>query len=382
MQQRIEDIVNGLLEKMRAHGLSDSTVNQYQRGFCKRIMRYCHEHGDGCYSSSVLDAFLSSVKKQLKEGEIQLHHYQTTERTVRYLKDYAESGNVNFAIVVNTRKYNPNKKHLNLIEQILKETDLQEKFKNRLHCCMRHFFVFVESLGINDYEITGDMIRRFINEASKTNAGSMNYIIYSINLITKNLKRNKIADMQSDFHYFMPKSTPIRLILPYTQEEINRILQAIKSDSISAKRNRAIILLAFNTGLRGIDIVNLQLSDIDWKTGVVRVVQSKTKYPVTIPICGMVMNAIADYILEERPACDEKSVFLKAVSPHAPLKGTSSLDSILEKLCRKAGVEKKPYRSFHSLRRSFATELSVAEVPLTSISQMLGHQSIDSDRPF
>jgi integrase len=247
---------------------------------------------------------------------------------------------------------------------------------------MRHFFVFVESLGINDYEITGDMIRRFINEASKTNAGSMNYIIYSINLITKNLKRNKIADMQSDFHYFMPKSKPIRLILPYTQEEINRILQAIKSDSISAKRNRAIILLAFNTGLRGIDIVNLQLSDINWKTGVVRVVQSKTKYPVTIPICGMVMNAIADYILEERPACDEKSVFLKAVSPHAPLKGTSSLDSILEKLCRKAGVEKKPYRSFHSLRRSFATELSVAEVPLTSISQMLGHQSIDSDRPY
>ena len=45
-------------------------------------------------------------------------------------------------------------------------------------------------------------------------------------------------------------------------------------------------------------------------------------------------------------------------------------------------VSKMPYRSFHSIRRAFATELSIAEVPLTSVSQMLGHLSIDSDRPY
>ena len=39
-------------------------------------------------------------------------------------------------------------------------------------------------------------------------------------------------------------------------------------------------------------------------------------------------------------------------------------------------------RAFHSLRRSFATELSVAGVPLETISQLLGHRRIDEDKPY
>jgi hypothetical protein len=58
------------------------------------------------------------------------------------------------------------------------------------------------------------------------------------------------------------------------------------------------------------------------------------------------------------------------------------LDGIIEKYSATAGVEKKPYRSFHSLRRSFATELSAAGVPLPTISQMLGHKSMDEARPY
>jgi integrase len=160
------------------------------------------------------------------------------------------------------------------------------------------------------------------------------------------------------------------------------MIQAINPDAITAKRNKALLLTAFNTGLRGIDIVKMKLRDIDWKKGEIRIVQSKTQNPLTLPINGTVMNAIADYILRERPDCSSSEVFIRAVSPHVPLKGTSALDGIVESLCRKAGVGKKPYRSFHSIRRAFATELSMAEVPLTSVSQMLGHQSIDSDRPY
>lgn len=39
-------------------------------------------------------------------------------------------------------------------------------------------------------------------------------------------------------------------------------------------------------------------------------------------------------------------------------------------------------RAFHSLRRSFATELSLSEVPLPIISQMLGHKNINDDKPY
>ena len=53
---------------------------------------------------------------------------------------------------------------------------------------------------------------------------------------------------------------------------------------------------------------------------------------------------------------------------------------MIDKYCRLASVEKIDYRSFHSLRRAFGTELTMAEVPVTSISQMLGHSDMSADK--
>ncbi len=382
MQQRIEDVITGMLKEMKDYGLTDSTVNQYSRGFCKRIAQYCHHYGGGYYSEALLDEFLSVAEKKLSNHEIQHRHYNATKRTIRCLKEYAKGGEIDFSMHTNSRKYRPDNGHLDIIKHALDETSLQEGFKYKIDCCMRHFFAFIESLGLQDSEITDGTIRTFICKVSDTNAGSMGYIIYTVNLIAQYLRRNGLADIQEDFHCFIPKTAPVRLIAPYSQDEILCILNAVAPDSISAKRDRAILLLTFNTGFRGIDIRNLLLSDINWKKREVRIIQSKTKYPVTIPLSGTCMNALADYILEERPETSERFVFVRALSPHTPFRGTSALDGAIEGLCLKAGIVKKPYRSFHSLRRALATELSLAEVPLTSVSQMLGHQSIDSDVPY
>lgn len=382
MQQSIEEIVDGTMQKMRVYGLSESTVQQYYRGFFKGIIQYCHVHGDGSYTRNLLDILLQDAEKRLKDGLIRQHHYRSIIRTIHYLNSYAGTGEVDFKKLVQGKKYIPFKTHLELIDQILEGTGLNVNFKYKLHCNMRHFFCFIEALGIEITHLTDGGVREFIHEAAKTNRGSMEYITYSVNLICRYLKDNRLANLSGDFHYLVPKANPVRLISPYTQDEISRMIQAIDPSTITAKRDKALLLTAFNTGLRGIDIVRLKLTDIDWKKGEIRIVQSKTQNPLTIPLNGTVMNAVADYILGERPNCNFCEVFVRAISPRVPLKGTSALDGIVEKLCLKSGVVKKPYRSFHSIRRAFATELSIAEVPLTTVSQMLGHKSIDSDRPY
>ena len=53
-----------------------------------------------------------------------------------------------------------------------------------------------------------------------------------------------------------------------------------------------------------------------------------------------------------------------------------------DKYFNAANVEKIPGRAFHSLRRTFATELSEAGVSLETISQMLGHKNIEEDKPY
>ena len=59
-----------------------------------------------------------------------------------------------------------------------------------------------------------------------------------------------------------------------------------------------------------------------------------------------------------------------------------TFSSLCDKYFNAANVDKIPGRSFHSLRRSFATELSEAGVTIETISQMPGHKNIEEDRPY
>ena len=144
-------------------------------------------------------------------------------------------------------------------------------------------------------------------------------------------------------------------------------------------RDLAIVLLAYDTGLRWCDIKDMKFEDIDWKNGLVSIMQKKTKKPVTLPLSGKTMNAIADYILKERPKSDFREVFLTKKGLPKPLKRGFR---ILEKASRESGVDIIKRRKFHSLRRTYATEMSGADIPLETISQMLGHKSVKEDKPY
>jgi site-specific recombinase XerD len=93
------------------------------------------------------------------------------------------------------------------------------------------------------------------------------------------------------------------------------------------------------------------------------------------------MNAISDYILKARPDCDLPEVFLTVVAPHRPL-STSGIKAWFESACERAGVEKIPGRAFHSIRRAFETVTVSRGVPIETASQLLGHASIEEDKPY
>lgn len=83
--------------------------------------------------------------------------------------------------------------------------------------------------------------------------------------------------------------------------------------------------------------------------------------------------------MTERPDCKASEVFISCIAPFNKLKNPPS---IFERACTLAGIEKIKHRSFHSLRRTFASSLSEEHVPLSTISQLLGHKNSDYDRPY
>jgi integrase len=247
---------------------------------------------------------------------------------------------------------------------------------------MRHFFCFLEDDSIEVADLDDSTLFRFIQVAADTKQGTMYRVVRAMRLISDYIKRHHMAELKVDFSMLQVKSTPVRMIAPFSHDEINQMMSCINIKTPCGIRDQAILLLAFETGLRAIDIIRLRKSDIDWRNAEVHVIQSKTNEPLSLPLNGMVMNAVADYMLKARPESDAREIFLTSKAPYKPFSSSCSLDRIIEKYRASAGVEKKPYRSFHSLRRSFATELSVAGVPLPTISQMLGHKSIRADRPY
>jgi len=144
------------------------------------------------------------------------------------------------------------------------------------------------------------------------------------------------------------------------------------------------LLLALRTGLRSIDISNLQLINIHWKANTIEIVQEKTGTPLVLPLLTDVGNAIADYILNGRPYSQLPQIFLQTHAPYHKLSGRSSCYSVSRKTMKDAGIRQDngDQRGFHCLRHSLAARLLSEETPLPIISSILGHRNKDSTKVY
>ena len=165
----------------------------------------------------------------------------------------------------------------------------------------------------------------------------------------------------------------VKIIEVYSKEELEAIENLLVSGQMT-RRNTAICRLLLKTGLRGTDICSLKLKDIDWEMDVFYICQNKTKTPLAIPMRASYGNAIADYILNERPESKDAHVFLKNTAPFGKL-GAGAIRPILQKMERLAGVQKEGRISGSRMTRHHtASSMLQSGVPMPDISAVLGHR--------
>ena len=139
-------------------------------------------------------------------------------------------------------------------------------------------------------------------------------------------------------------------------------------------RSRAICWLAFETGMRSVDIYNLKITDIDWIKDRIHFTQRKTSKTLELPLRATYGNTIADYLLHERPSSNSMHLFLSTQAPFRPLSSHSGCRTILLNAFRDAGIL-KPGRicGTRFTRHNAASHMLRNEVPLYDISSALGH---------
>jgi integrase len=173
-----------------------------------------------------------------------------------------------------------------------------------------------------------------------------------------------------------------RVPRPMDDEQVRQLLE-----SLSKKRDKAMILLMLHGGLRPGEVLTLQLSDLQYgrKRIVIRYrtdhpkrarTKSRTERVVDL-LQPETLQAVSDYVMDERPAdADSPYVFLvggHGKHRHEPL-GYHALVKLFERHCERLGI-RDPWVTPHALRHTHATRMFEQGMRELTLQKRLGHAS-------
>lgn len=171
-----------------------------------------------------------------------------------------------------------------------------------------------------------------------------------------------------------------------TEDQCKRIEQYREcADSPIALRRIAMVMTGIGMGFRASDVINLKLTDIDWRQRSISIIQEKTKTPLTLPMPVPVGNAIYRYIKEGRPRVRSDYVFIRHKAPYGKLSNKTCTIALWSVLPERRSV----HGGFHVTRRTFATNILHSGAGAGDVMDTLGHTdptsvmkylSMDEDR--
>jgi integrase/recombinase XerD len=158
-----------------------------------------------------------------------------------------------------------------------------------------------------------------------------------------------------------------------TPVAVSSLLASCDRGSAAGRRDYAVLLLLARLGLRAGEIAALQLADVGWRDGRLRV-RGKGSRTDVLPLPADVGRALADYVLRGRPLLAGGAIFRRMVAPHRALSPTT-VTGIVYRACDRAGL---PHAGAHRLRHTAATQMLGAGASLPEIAQVLRHASLAS----
>jgi len=168
---------------------------------------------------------------------------------------------------------------------------------------------------------------------------------------------------------------------PLPAEDVECLIVSCDRSSVFGRRDRAILLLLARLGLRAGDIVQMRLSDIDWK-GAWVCVSGKNRRQVRLPLTQEVGQAVAAYIQDGRGKANTDALFLRGRAPYRPFANHCAVSMIVATAMQRAGVERPARGAAHLLRHSVASSMLRRGASLQEISTLLRHRSIGTTQIY
>jgi len=187
---------------------------------------------------------------------------------------------------------------------------------------------------------------------------------------------------------------PRRLPRTLPEKELERALDRIAGADPAARRDRALLEMAYSSGLRLAELVGLNGGDLDWGARLLRV-RGKGGYQRVVPFGAAAGAALERYLASTgrppggaRPSGGPARPGPERARPVEPLfvnaRGARLSRRTVQRVVRRrlaeaaGGLGVSP----HALRHSFASHLLDRGADLRAIQELLGHRSLASTQIY
>ena len=160
---------------------------------------------------------------------------------------------------------------------------------------------------------------------------------------------------------------PKRVVQAIKPEHIRKMLNAWFPNEFLAARNRAIIMVFLDTGIRLNELISLQLEDLDLETQRLRILNGKMKKQRVVGVGDAALEYVKRYL--EVRGDEPGQLFL---SKHGRAIRPNSIRVMLRRLAERAGV---PHVNPHKFRHTFATWAIESEAREIDVQFLLGHST-------
>ncbi|TJW00021.1 MAG: integrase [Mesorhizobium sp.] len=155
--------------------------------------------------------------------------------------------------------------------------------------------------------------------------------------------------------------------------ELDQLLAASALEGRRCKRAHAIVRCLADLGMRSREVTRLTLDDIDWAAGIIRVPSGKARRCDVMPLPAATGEAIADYLVNERPQTDRRQVFVRHNAPIGEPIGRRAVQRSVQNVYRRLGWDET---KIHILRHTIASKLVNDAVPMKQVADVMRHRSV------
>jgi len=249
-----------------------------------------------------------------------------------------------------------------VVRKLEQQVTLRGQSKSTLNNYIRRIALFVVHFSKLPEQIDPEEINEYLVslalDPKSPSRSSFKHMVYGLRYYFRLLGMNKnVIALPS-----LKKEAKLPVIL--NSKELKELFAAP-----TLLKQRVVLTLIYSAGLRGQEVINLKISDVDFERKTIHIRQSKYKKDRIVPLADYIAIGLKKYLQAEHP-----HIWLfngKEADGRYSVRG---LSWVMRETLKKTSISKEV--NLHSLRHSYATHLLEQGLNIVTLKELLGHAEI------